>query len=231
MNDWLNTLLNGDYGPICPGAGTMVFIMMLAFAAGHFIGFIYMWTHKTISYSRTFVASLVVLPVLIAVMMVVMAGNLLVAFGLIAVFGVIRFRNVLKDTRDTMFILWAITEGLTVGTLRFSTALLGCAGVGLVFLYLRLTSFGTRHRYDAVVTFRLSGDLLAGKIALKQVLRQHASSSKLMHQRRATDGGVDMNYRLLFRDPTRIDELQSALSAAGGLSNIAVFIHDDEAEI
>ncbi len=232
MNEWLNVLLNGDYVPIgSGGVGTMVFIMLLAFATGHLIGFVYMWTHEAISYSRTFVASLVVMPVLIAIMMVVMAGNLLVAFGLIAVFGVIRFRNVLKDTRDTMFVLWAITEGLTVGTLRFSIALLACVGVAIIFLYLRLTSFGTRHRYDAVVTVRLSGDLIAGKTTLMHILRQHVSTSKLMYERRATDGGIDMNYRLLLRDPTRVDELQSALSNADGLSNVSVFMHDDEAEI
>jgi hypothetical protein len=232
MNDWLSVLLDGDYGPaLCGGAGTMVFIMLLAFAIGHLIGFVYIWTHEALSYSRTFVASLVVMPVLIAIMMVVMAGNLLVAFGLLAVFGVIRFRNVLKDTRDTMFVMWAITEGLTVGTMRYSTALLASVGVALVFLYLRLTSFGSRHRYDAVVTLRLSGDLLAAKTGLNLVLRQHVTRSRLVNERRTTEGGVDMSYRLLLRDPTRVDELQSALSGTDGLSNISVFMHDDEAEI
>ena len=33
-------------------------------------------------------------------------------------FGVVRFRNVLKDTRDTIFILWAIMEGVAIGTTR-----------------------------------------------------------------------------------------------------------------
>ncbi len=119
MSDWLSMLQNSDYGPsFLGGVDAVIFIMVMAFAVGHLIGFVYMWTHEAISYSRTFVASLAVLPVLIAIMMVVMAGNVLIAFGLIAVFGVIRFRNVLKDTRDTTFVLWSIVEGLTVGTMR-----------------------------------------------------------------------------------------------------------------
>ncbi len=52
----------------------------------------------------------------------------MIAFGLLAVFGMIRFRNVLKDTRDTTFILWTVMEGMTVGTMRFSTALVGRLG-------------------------------------------------------------------------------------------------------
>jgi hypothetical protein len=232
MNEWLSIFFNSDYGPtFVGGTTTVVFIMFLSFAIGHFIGYVYMWTHEAISYSRTFVTSIAALPVIISVMMIVMAGNLLIAFGLLAVFGMIRFRNVLKDTRDTAFIMWTVMEGLTVGTMRFSTALLGALGIGAVFLYLRLTSFGTRHRYDAVVTLRVGDDLVANGRSLRQILSCHARNSQLINERRANDGGVDMAYRVLLRDPNRVDELQAALVQAKGLANVSVFMHSDEAEI
>lgn len=232
MTDWMNMVLNSDYGySFMGGTSSIVFIMFLAFAIGHFIGFVYMWTHEAISYSRTFVASLAVMPVIVAIMMVVMAGNVLVAFGLLAVFGVIRFRNVLKDTRDTTFVLWSILEGMTVGTMRFSTAFLAAMGIAAAFLYLRLTSFGTRNRYDAVVTLRVTGERLAVGANLKQLFACHALRSTLVSERRVNDGGVDISYRLLLRDPSRFDELQATLTSTDGLSNVTVFLHDDEAEI
>lgn len=232
MNDWLSVILNSDHGPATDGGPmTIVFIMLLSFVIGHFIGFVYMWTHEAISYSRTFVASLAVIPILIGIMMVVMAGNALIAFGLLAVLGVIRFRNVLKDTRDTTFVLWAIMEGLTVGTLRYSTAFLGALGVAAALFYLRFTSFGTRQRYDAVLTARLRGDLQMAGAELKRVLDRHVSRARLTSEHRATDEGVDVSYQLLLRDPSRSDELQSELAAVGGLANVSVFLHDDEAEI
>lgn len=232
MGDWFNTMLNSDYGPTSNGGPlAILFIMLLAFVIGHFIGFIYMWTHQSISYSRTFVASLAVMPVIIAIMMVVMAGNALIAFGLVAVFGVIRFRNVLKDTRDTTFVLWAIMEGLTVGTMRYSTAMLGTAGVAVVLLYLRLTSFGTRHRYDAVLTLRMSGDLDSARSDLRRALDRHTRQATLAAERRVVEEGVDVTYHLLLRDPARFEELQSELSPIRGVGNVSVFMHDDEAEI
>jgi hypothetical protein len=232
MNDWINTLFTSDYGPaFSGGAWTVLFVILLAFVIGHFIGFVYMWTHEAISYSRTFVASLAVLPVLIAIMMVVMAGNALIAFGLLAVFGVIRFRNVLKDTRDTTFLLWTVMEGLAVGTMRYSTAMVGSVGVAAVLLYLRLTSFGTRRRYDAVLTLRVTGDSPAGMAGLKQVLYQYASRSELASERRSTEAGADVTYRILLRDCARCDELQSLLSKTEGFENVSVFMHEDEAEI
>jgi hypothetical protein len=232
MNDWLNTLLHSDYGQATNGgpAGTM-FIMLLAFMIGHFVGFVYMWTHHGISYSRTFVASLAVLPVIIAIMMIVMAGNALIAFGLLAVFGVIRFRNVLKDTRDTTFVMWSIMEGLTVGTMRYTTALMAAVCIAMVMLYLRLTEFGTRHRFDAVLTLRLSGDLDRARTDLRRTLDRHTLQATLAAERRVVDEGVDMTYHLLLRDPARFEELQSELSPLDGFGNVAVFMHDDEAEI
>jgi len=231
MNDLVDTFFKGDYAPQAVGPENVAFLMLLAFVIGHFVGFVYMWTHEAISYSRTFVASLVVLPVVISVMMIVMSGSLLVAFGLFAVFGVVRFRNVLKDTRDTTFILWAIMEGLAVGTLRYSTALLGSAGVAAVLLYLRLTSFGIRHRYDAVLTLRLTGDLAGGVAKLKRIIYQHTSRAELASERRLTEQGLDLSYRILLRDPSRSDELKLALNQTEGVENIALFLHEDEAEI
>lgn len=231
MNDWFNMWLNSDYGSAAAGAQGLLFTILLAFLLGHVVGFVYMWTHESLSYSRTFVTSLVVLPPLVSVMMTLMAGSILVAFGLLAVFGVIRFRNVLKDTRDTVFILWGITEGLGVGTMRYSTAIVGALGIALVLLYLRLTSFGTRNRYDAVVTLRVTGDTVVGNTLLKRLLDRHASRAQLVSQQRLTDAGPDMTYHVLLRDPARWDELQVELGRANAFENVSVFLHADEAEI
>ena len=128
MNDFLDTLIRSDFGrsafPGAPEPVLVLIMIVLAFALGLFIGFVYMWTHEALSYSRTFVGSLAVMPLITTMLMVSMASNLFVAFGLLGVFGVVRFRNVLKDTRDTTFILWAIMEGVALGTTRFSTAVM-----------------------------------------------------------------------------------------------------------
>ncbi len=225
-------LLDSDYGPTFLGStSTIFFIALLALAVGHLIGFVYIWTHEGLWYSRTFVASIAAVPVLVAVTMVVMAGNLLVGFGLLTAFGMLRFRNVMKDTRDTTYILWAIMEGLAVGTMRFSTAFLAALGVGAMFLYLRFTSFGSRHRYDAVLTLRVVGDLATRGLHLRQILNRYATRPHLTNERREPSGGMNMTYRLLLRDPSRLDELQTLLSRTEGLANVAVLRHGDEAEI
>jgi len=235
MNDFFNTLAHSDQaGSIWPGTPSpliVLLIIVLAFAVGMFIGFVYMWTHDALSYSRTFVGALGMMPIIVAMLMLSMAGNVFVAFGLLGVFGVVRFRNVLKDTRDTVFILWAIMEGVALGTTRFSTGALAAVGIAAAFLCFRLMSFGMRRRYDAVLNLRVTGDVAARLPDLKRILKRHATRLDLASERRATSEGTDITYRLLLRDTTRSHELQAELAGAEGLANVSVYMHEDEAEI
>jgi hypothetical protein len=235
MNDFVNLIEHADLShsvwPGNPDPLILLFIMVLAFAVGMFIGFVYMWTHDALSYSRTFVSALAVMPLIVAMLMLAMAGNIFVAFGLLGVFGVVRFRNVLKDTRDTIFILWAIMEGVAIGTTRFSTGAMGALGIAGAFLCLRFISFGTRRRYDAVLSLRVTGDVPARLPVLKGILKRHATRLDLASERRATNEGTDITYRLLLRDTSRSNELQSELTGAEGFANVSVYMHEDEAEI
>ena len=171
------------------------------------------------------------MPLIVAMLMLAMAGNIFVAFGLLGVFGVVRFRNVLKDTRDTVFILWAIMEGVAIGTTRFSTGAMAALGIAAALLCLRFIAFGTRRRYDAVLSLRVTGDVAARLPVLTRILNRHATRLDLASDRRATNEGTDMTYRLLLRDTSRSNELQSELTGTEGFANVSVYMHEDEAEI
>ena len=235
MNDFLNSIQHSDLTPSIgvgsPAPVIVLFIIILAFAVGMFIGFIYMWTHDALSYSRTFVAALGVMPLIVAMLMLAMAGNLFVAFGLLGVFGVVRFRNVLKDSRDTVFILWAITEGVAIGTTRFSTGAMAALGIAAALVCFRFMAFGTRRRYDAILSLRVTGDVATRLAELTQILNRHASRLDLASDRRTTAEGTDMTYRLLLRDVSRSHELESEVTRAEGFANVSVYLHEDEAEL
>ena len=230
MGNWLSdALMQSEFGASGALPETTLFILLLAFCVGHVVGWVYMWTHAGLSYSQMFVASLVIMPPLVAFVMVLLAGDIVIAVGLMAVFAMVRFRNVLKDTRDATFVLWSIIEGMTIGSLRFSTALIGCACVAVIFLYLRLTSFGGRHRYDVILSLQAIGDGTVG--SLRQVLRRHSVRVQLASQRDLADQARDLSYRLLLRDPSRSGELLTELETTTGVAHVSLYHREDESEI
>src|SRR6188768_3324975 len=147
----MNALLQGDYGIAPTSFQTVLLAMLLAFLMGQLIAWVYMFTHSGVSYSRSFVVSLILMPVIVALVMMVLSNNLVTAFGLMAVFAIVRFRNILRDTLDTTYILSVIVVGMAAGTLKYSTALIGCLITISVFLYLWATNFGSRQRYDMII--------------------------------------------------------------------------------
>src|SRR4051794_30976007 len=153
MSDSLTNFFSTDFGTAA-GPETALLAMLICFCIGHVVAWVYMWTHDGLSYSKMFTMSLLAMPVIVCLVMILMAGNIVIAVGLLAVFTVVRFRNVLKDTRDTTFVLWSIVEGMAAGTMRFGIAMIGSVIVGLVFLYLRATMFGARQRYDVVISLQ-----------------------------------------------------------------------------
>jgi Domain of unknown function (DUF4956) len=228
--NWLDMLRFGD--PMAsPSVETVVLSLLLGFVLGQIIGWVYMATHSTPSYSSSFVASLVVLPVIVSLMMILMAGSLFIAFGLLAVFAVVRFRNVLKDTRDTTYVLWAIVEGMAVGTFRYSTAMVGAGCVVLVLLYLWLTEFGVRHRFDAALSVSLPMDMMGAREKLEQILHRFSDRTILTGERLSADARNILSYRLLLRDPARRGDLRAELAAAGDVQELSFYLQEDESEL
>ena len=229
MSDWVYTFMSADVSASFGGAEAAVLALLVAFCIGHVVSWTYMLTHTGLSYSQSFTASLLVLPVIVSLTMMLLAGNLLIAVGLLSIFAMIRFRNVLKDTRDTTFILWAVVEGVAAGTQRLSVGVVGALVIAAVYLYLRATAFGGRHRYDVVLSLQWSGN--GSTRTLRDVFRRHALRAQLASQHDVDAERIDLSYRLLLRDPARARELVSELESTQGVDRIALFHRSDEAEV
>src|SRR5678815_2682298 len=124
--DWMTWFVQGDFGSAPPNWPAMVLGLLLAFAGGQVIAWVYMMTHSGLSYSRSFVNALIVMPLVVCLVMMILSNNLVTAFGMMAVFAIVRFRNILRDTLDTSYVLIVIVLGMAAGTGKFSTAIIGC---------------------------------------------------------------------------------------------------------
>ena len=165
------------------------FGMLLAFVLGQLAAWVYMYTHAGISYSRSFVQSIILLTVIISLSMMVIGNNIIVAFGLIGALAVIRFRNVLKDTRDTAFIFFALIVGMAAGTHAYMLAIWGTAAFCAVLFYLHWTDFGSRHTGDGFLRFNVAPNEV-DQTLLESSLRRHCRSIQLLSTRLHESGNT-----------------------------------------
>jgi len=228
MNNWF---LRGDFGAVPTNYSALIMALLLAFGCGHAIAWVYVLTHTSLSYSRSYVNTLIIMPVIVALVMLILSNNLVLAFGLMAIFAMVRFRSILRDTLDTAYVLAVIVLGLACGTLKFTSAIIGCVVTAAIMLYFRATDFGARHRYNLIVNIqwvRPARDLEE----LRQLLRRHSRAAQCASQR-SNEGyeGVDVSYRLLLRDPSKSDLLIDELRALNGVAKVSSLHAGDESEM
>ena len=231
MESFFNSFIGGDYGSAPPNWPAMILGLLLAFAAGHVIAWVYMLTHSGLSYSRSFVNSLIIMPAIVCTVMTVLSNNLITAFGMMAVFAIVRFRNILRDTLDTTYVLTVIVIGMAAGTQKFASAILGCGLVSLGMIYLWYTSFGSRHRYDIIVNLHWARSTRELN-DLGRVLHRHSRKAHLASQR-SHEGyeGTDLSYRLLLRDLERVEDLLTEVRQVNGVSRVTSLLAEDESEL
>jgi hypothetical protein len=227
----MNLLLDGDAGLAPTNFHTVLLALLLSFLFGQLFAWVYVFTHSGISYSRSFVVSLIVLPVLVAMVLLVMANNLVIGLGLMAVFAIVRFRNVLRDTLDTCYVLAVIILGTACGTQKFSTAVVGAPLIAALLISLWMTAAGTRHRFDLILNvrwMRAPDELKEVRLLLERhALRIHVANQ---HFGRGMEG-ANLSYRVLLRDPARAAELLSELAELPGVDRVSSVQAADETEI
>jgi len=228
MADWFQF---GDTAPIPTDLSTLLLGLLLAFMCGQILAWIYMYTHTGLSYSRNYVSSLIIIPITVALVMMVLDNNLITAFSLLAVFAIVRFRNILRDTLDTVYILALIVIGMAAGTQKFSTAIVGTVVASAALIFIWYTNFGSRQRYDLILNLHWSQPL-SRLDYLRDFLNRHSLKTRLASQRSGENtDDTHLSYRLLLRDPDKLDLLLSEIKELDGVSSVSSMMAEDESEV
>ena len=76
LNTFVDSVLGADWGIAPTNWPAALLGLLLSFAGGQIIAWVYMLTHSGLSYSRSFVNALIVMPVIVSLVMMVLSNNL-----------------------------------------------------------------------------------------------------------------------------------------------------------
>lgn len=229
--DALLGLLEGGGGQASIGPAQSFVALLLAFVLGQVLSWTYAATHSGLSYSKTFVQSLILICVVVSLVMAVVANSFITALGLLGAMALIRFRNMLKDTRDIAFVFASLVVGMASGAQRFATAILGTAFVCALALYLRWSDFGAAEPHNAFLQFQLRSPVdLDDEVA--ELLDAFCRRYRLVSVRR--EPGADeatCAFQLLLRRPDRNGELVRRLEGIDGVRDVGLNLQEPLLEI
>ncbi len=208
---------------------SLILSLLLSFVLGQFLAWVYTRTHSGLSYSRSFTQSLVLMMMVVSLVMFIIGNNIVTAFGLIGALALIRFRNVLKDTRDTVFVFFSLVLGMAAGSQRYSAAIIGTAALAFVAFYLYATAFGSVGRYDGHLTCHVDVEAEDSDL-LSTVLRRFCRGFDRVSTRR-DEQIAEYIYQVRLRDRGRGSELTEQLRHLEGVGGVVLIMRDEVGEV
>ena len=118
------------------------------------VGWVYRFTHRSVSYSQSYVQTLVLVALVTTVIMIVIGSNIARAFALVGALSIIRFRNAVKETRDVGYIFFVMAIAMACGTRFWNVAIVATAFISSAMLIMHFTNFGA-NRVDPECLLRL----------------------------------------------------------------------------
>jgi len=204
------------YGPF-----DILLNLALASVLGLFISAIYKRTHKGLSYSQSFMLTIVFVTVIVAMVIMVIGNNLARAFALVGALSIIRFRTVVKDTKDTAFIFLALGAGMAAGTSSYFLAIAGSVVISTLAYVLHLINYGSLYKSEFLLRFRARKGTSE---AYDAVIAAHARSSSLLHVEPSGDEHQTtiMTFDILLHEDSDPEVISREVAALDGVSEVTL---------
>ena len=190
--------------------------LALGLAVGLFVFFIYRLTFSGVLYSRNLNISYVILCVVTALMLMLINNNLTLSLGMVGALSIIRFRTAVKDPLDTVYMFWAVGEGIAVGTAYYLEAIIAAVIIGAAMVILNLVRRNGNESYLLIVHYDERGreavDSLLGHIGNYKV------KSKV-----AREGVVELTAEVRLKN--RNTRFIEKLSKYDGVGDVTLITH------
>jgi len=132
--------------------------LCLSFILALIIGKVYQYTHRGISYSQSFVYTLVIMGTVVSLIMLIIGSNIARAFALVGALSIIRFRNAVKESRDVAFVFMAMAIGMACGTRFYLMAVFATLLISAFVLIMYKLNLFEKNVRERILIVQISDD-------------------------------------------------------------------------
>jgi hypothetical protein len=206
----------------------VVLTLLLALGLGLAVAVVYRLSVPGRVLSPSMQASLVLLAMVAAMVMMVIGNNLARAFSLVGALAIVRFRTRLRSPWDISFVFFSLATGIACGVLAYEVAVLGTLLVSLAVLALHVIPLAGI-RPDRLRMLRCDVGAFEGvESRLEQLLEQFTVRRWLVEARSQRFGeSLSFRYRVVVRDPDELAPMMRAISGLEGVEKVVLDLSDE----
>lgn len=193
---------------------------LVAFVLGLVIAYTYKKTHQGLSYSQSFVLTIIFVTIIIGFVMMIIGNSLARAFALVGALSIIRFRTVVKDTKDTAYVFMALAVGMGAGTGNYFIALYATLFMSAIAWVLYKFNFGVQRSSDFILRFYFDKTADDGYI---NYINEHSENSALLHMEPSGDDKkLYMTYDISLKEDVDMNDFIAVFNTMTGISEVVL---------
>ena len=213
------------------GVGEIVTALLMSFVLTSVLATVYSKTFQGLSYSRSFVHTLILGGIIVAMLIMAIGNNLARGLGILGTLAIIRFRTPVRDPRDMMFLFSCLGIGIACGAGTFNVAVLGTIFISAAAIFLHVSPFASRREYEGLLRFvHPAGQDLEEVVA--NVLRECCSSFYMIAMREIAQGDLlEFSYQVKLIDPSYQGDLVDKMSHVENVTDVNLLMQKATVEI
>lgn len=172
----------------------MLLAMILAFAIGMFIFYVYKKTFSGVMYSSGFGVTLVALTMITTLVILAVTSNVVLSLGMVGALSIVRFRTAIKEPLDIAFLFWSIAVGIVLAAGLIPLAVIGSILIG-VFLLLFVNRKSHVNPYIVVINCADHNSEQRATEFLKEQVTRLVVKSKTVSK-----GSIELNAEIRMKD-------------------------------
>jgi uncharacterized membrane protein YhiD involved in acid resistance len=191
-------------------------VLTLSFVLSSAIGWIYQVTHRGTSYTQSFVFTLVLNGMVVALVMLIVVSDIARAFSLVGALSIIRFRNAVKETRDVGFIFFTMAVGMAIGTRFYLLGIIATIFISLVIVLMNRFNWFSKEMSSQILRI-LVPDGLPFDTVFDRVFLKYTQSSDLISADTVESGlFTELTYSVGLKRSTAVEDFLTEIKKLNG---------------
>lgn len=198
--------------------GTLTLMSVsICILASIILGIIIAFVHtKTSTYSKNFIVTLIIMPMLVSVVMMMVNGNLGTGIAVAGAFSLVRFRSIPGNSKEIASVFFAMAIGLAIGMGQIFFAFIITIVISLLMLIIHHSSFGNTNQTERILKIVIPEDLDYENV-LTDVLKKYTNNYTLLKLETINMGSLfELKYEVSLKDPSKMQAFINDLRVYNG---------------
>ena len=197
---------------------TIVFSLLMAFAVGLFIAWVYRRNFRGVMYSNNFTLTLVLMTMITCPVVMCIKESIQLSMGMVGALSIVRFRTAVKDPLDTAYMFWALTMGILLGAGQFFLTALTVVGIAILITV--VVNMQSRRMNSFLLVLRMGDEAERAASQIVASVRNQQLKSKTV-----SSNGIEATYEVRVDKP---DALLNKLRAVQGVYDATLVSYSGE---